>query len=138
MGDITEKKEDQNTELLTEIRNLKKKQLIWQRIGSVCLFGIFVVLFITVSIIVPRVSKTLSNIDQVSGQMYETIDEIDTMVSEMTTASTNLNKLVNDNADNLTNAINNISNIDLEGLNKAIKDLQDTVGPMASLFGKFR
>ena len=70
--------------------------------------------------------------------MYETIDEIDTMVAEMTTASTNLNKLVDDNSQALTDAINNIAGIDFEGLNKAIKDLKDTVGPMASFFGRFR
>ena len=138
MGDVTENKDDQSIQLLTQIRDLKKKQLMWQRVSAACLFGIFAVLFITVSIIVPRATATLSNIDQVSGQMYETIDEIDTMVAEMTTASTNLNKLVDDNSQALTDAINNIAGIDFEGLNKAIKDLKDTVGPMASFFGRFR
>ncbi len=138
MGDVTENKDDQSIQLLTQIRDLKKKQLMWQRVSAACLFGIFAVLFITVSIIIPRATTTLSNIDQVSGEMYETIDEIDTMVAEMTTASTNLNKLVDDNSQALTDAINNIAGIDFEGLNKAIKDLKDTVGPMASFFGRFR
>ncbi len=138
MGDVTENRDDQSIQLLTQIRDLKKKQLMWQRVSAACLFGIFAVLFITVSIIVPRATKTLSNIDQVAGQMYETIDEIDTMVAEMTTASTNLNKLVDENAQSLTDAINSIASIDFEGLNKAIKDLKDTVGPMASFFGRFR
>ncbi len=138
MGDVTENKDDQSIQLLTQIRDLKKKQLMWQRVSAACLFGIFAVLFITVSIIVPRATATLSNIDQVAGEMYETIDEIDTMVAEMTTASTNLNKLVDDNSQALTDAINNIAGIDFEGLNKAIKDLKDTVGPMASFFGRFR
>lgn len=138
MGDVTENKDDQSIQLLTQIRDLKKKQLMWQRVSAACLFGIFAVLFITVSIIIPMATTTLSNIDQVAGEMYETIDEIDTMVAEMTTASTNLNKLVDDNSQALTDAINNIAGIDFEGLNKAIKDLKDTVGPMASFFGRFR
>ena len=138
MGDVTENKDDQSIQLLTQIRDLKKKQLMWQRVSAACLFGIFAALFITVSIIIPRATTTLSNIDQVAGEMYETIDEIDTMVAEMTTASTNLNKLVDDNSQALTDAINNIAGIDFEGLNKAIKDLKDTVGPMASFFGRFR
>ena len=60
------------------------------------------------------------------------------MVSEMTTASKNLNELVNENAGPLTEAVKNMSNVDFDGLNKAITDLQDTVGPMANFFNRFR
>ena len=60
------------------------------------------------------------------------------MVLEMTDASKNLNQLVSDNSQALTDSVTNMSNIDFEGLNAAIKDLQDTVGPMASFFNRFR
>ena len=43
-----------------------------------------------------------------------------------------------ENSEALTQTVNDMSNIDFEGLNTAIKDLQDTVGPFASFFGKFR
>ena len=56
----------------------------------------------------------------------------------MTDASKNLNQLVGDNSEALNEAITNMANVDYDGLNKAIKDLQDTVGPMANFFSKFR
>ena len=47
-----------------------------------------------------------------------------------------MNKLVDDNGSNLAAAVKSLSEIDFEGLNKAITDLQDAVGPMASLMKK--
>lgn len=127
-----------NEQILGEIKVLAKKQVRWQRLMSLFVIGVFGVLLAIALILVPRVQKTLTEIDDAIAQIESSIEEVDTMVAEMTDASKNLNKLVNDNSAVLTETVNNMSNIDFEGLNKAIKDLQDTVGPFASFFGKFR
>ena len=47
-----------------------------------------------------------------------------------------IKEFVDDNGENLAAAVKSLSEIDFEGLNKAITDLQDAVGPLASLMKK--
>ncbi len=136
---------DDNKALLAQIRDMQKKSLMWKQISAIGVLGIFAAISISMIILIPIVMKavttatnTLEHIDSIVTQADETLDDVNAMVSEMTTASTNLNKLVDDNAQELTDAVNNIANIDFEGLNDAINDLKNTVGPMASFFSKFR
>ncbi len=56
----------------------------------------------------------------------------------MSNSAANFDKLLSENSKELTESIKEISEIDFDGLNKAIKDLQDAVGPMASFMNKFR
>jgi len=46
--------------------------------------------------------------------------------------------MLTDNSQSLTDAVEKMNNIDFEGLNKAIQDLQDAVGPFANLMKKFK
>ncbi len=121
-----------------EMLKVDKKHLFWQRLSALAVVATFLVVLIVALILVPQVELTLSNINQVANDAQEAIGNVDTMVFEMTDASKNLNQLVGDNSEALTKAVTDMSNIDFEGLNKAIQDLQDTVGPMASFFNKFR
>ena len=121
-----------------EMLKVDKKHLFWQRLSALAVVATFLVVLIVALILVPQVELTLSNINQVANDAQEAIGNVDTMVLEMTDASKNLNQLVGDNSEALTKAATDMSNIDFEGLNKAIQDLQDTVGPMASFFNKFR
>ncbi len=128
----------QDADLLKQIRDMTVKQLFWQRITSCAVVGVFLVLLVAVVIMVPKVTTTLSNIDRVTMDVSGSVGEINTMVGEMTDASSNLNGLVEDNAEKLTEAVNNLAGIDFEGLNQAIQDLQDAVGPMAAFFNRFK
>jgi hypothetical protein len=127
-----------NQNLDVQLNAMTKKQLFWQKVASLGVLGIFVVVLISALVMVPKVTMTLSNIDKVSYQVMESIEDIDAMVAEMTEASTGLNKLVSDNADTVTGAVSDLAGIDFEGLNTAIKDLQDTVAPFAAFFRQFR
>ncbi len=127
-----------NQNLNVQLNAMTKKQLFWQKVASLGVLGIFVVVLISALVMVPKVTMTLSNIDTVSYQVMESIEDIDAMVAEMTEASTGLNKLVSDNADTVTGAVSDLAGIDFEGLNTAIKDLQDTVAPFAAFFRQFR
>ena len=128
----------QDENLLKQIRDMTARQLFWQRITSCAVVGVFLVLLAAVVILVPKVTTTLSNIDRVTMDVSGSVGEINTMVAEMTDASSGLGGLVEDNAEKLTEAVNNLAGIDFEGLNKAIQDLQDAVGPMAAFFNRFK
>ena len=123
---------------LKELKDIAKKQLFWQKLTAFAMTGIFAAVLMAVLILVPKVTTTLDNIDEMVGNISGSVDDINVMVAEMTKASSNINTLVGDNAVTLTEAVNNLAGIDFEGLNKAIKDLQDAVGPMASFFNRFR
>jgi len=121
-----------------EMLKVDKKHLFWQRISAMAVVAMFLVVLVTAMILVPQVVNTLNSINKVAVDAEAAIGDVEVMVSEITSASKNLNKLVDDNDEKLTEAVNNMSNVDFDGLNAAIKDLQDTVGPMASFFSRFR
>ena len=124
--------------LLAEIKELTKKQVRWQRISSLCIAGMLAVVIVVAYILVPKCVATLIYVNTTAQKAEESLVEIDAMVAEMEDASKNLNNLIDANEKSLTEAIQEMSNVDYEGLNKAIKDLQDSVSPLASFFNKFR
>lgn len=121
-----------------EMLKVDKKHLFWQRLSALAVVATFLVVLVVAMILVPQVMATLDNINRVAKDAESAVANVDTMVLEMTDASKNLNQLVGDNSEALNEAITNMANVDYDGLNKAIKDLQDTVGPMANFFSKFR
>ncbi|SFC43813.1 hypothetical protein [Butyrivibrio sp. YAB3001] len=120
-----------------ELVKIAKKQLFFNRISALCMAGMLAVLIVVVVILVPKVETTLGHINSVAQNVESSLDDINVMVKSITDSSENLNKLVDQNAQELTDAVTSISEIDFEGLNKAIQDLQDAVGPLASFFKKF-
>ena len=129
----------ENTSQTTpEINELLKKQLFFQKMTAYSMTGIFLIMLVAAILIVPRTIKTINQVNQLATQASESVTKIDEMTESITTASENLNGFIDENAETLTKATKSISEIDFEGLNQAIKDLQDTVGPMATFFGKFK
>ena len=124
--------------LLVEMRDLSKKRLFFQRIATCCLAGVFLTVFTACLIVVPKAMTTLTNINNAAVKAGSSLDDIDTMTEDITTATNNLNELVSNNSVKLTDAVTSLSQIDFEGLNKAITDLQTAVGPMANLMKGFR
>ena len=124
--------------LLAEMRDLSKKRLFFQRIATCCLAGVFLTVFTACLIVVPKAMTTLTNINNAAVKAGSSLDDIDTMTEDITTATNNLNELVSNNSVKLTDAVTSLSHIDFEGLNKAFTDLQTAVGPMANLMKGFR
>ena len=125
-------------EILTEIRDMTKKELLFQKIASgalVCL--VIAVVLIGVNVI-PKVVVAVQNVNKVAGVALDSLDEINIMVSEVTETSENMNKVIEDNAVPLSEAVTRMSEVDYEGLNEAITDLQDAVGPLANFFNRFK
>ena len=120
-----------------EMLMVDKKHLFWQRISAMAVVAMFLVVLVTAMILVPQVVNTLNSINKVAVDAEAAIGDVEVMVSEITSASKNLNKLVDENAEIMTDAVKSISEIDFEGLNQAITDLQGAVGPLANFFGRF-
>ncbi len=124
--------------VLEEIRKFSQKQVVWQRLSSLCILGALICIVVVLFIVVPRVLETLDHINSVAAKVETSLENVDVMVNEMTDASKNLNQLVGENSTSLTDAIDKMAGVDYDGLNQAIQDLQDAVGPMASFFNRFR
>ncbi len=124
--------------LINELIKTNKKQLFWQRISAIGLAGLLATVIVIASILVPEATKTLNYIDEVAVKEQETLEEIDKVAASLVESSTNLNQLVESNAQEVTDAVKSISEIDFEGLNKAITDFQTAVGPLASFMSRFR
>ncbi|WP_026663493.1 hypothetical protein [Butyrivibrio proteoclasticus] len=129
---------EKNAEALEELIKLSRKQLFYRKIGTLCLAGILVVVVIAVMILIPKVTITLDHINSVAVKAEESLANVDTMAADVSNSAANFDKLLAENSKELTESIKKISEIDFEGLNTAIKDLQDAVGPMASFMNKFR
>lgn len=125
-------------EFQEKLLKLEKKQLFYHRISAVCFAGFLLLSIVTVGILVPKITNTLENINSVTQKVETSLGNIDDMATGITDATANLNKLVNDNATELTDAVEKLSQIDYEGLNQAIHDLEDTVGPFASFMNRFK
>ena len=124
--------------LINELIKTNKKQLFWQRISAIGLAGLLATVIVVASILVPEATKTLNYIDEVAVKEQETLEEIDKVAASLVESSTNLNQLVESNAQEVTDAVKSISEIDFEGLNQAITDFQTAVGPLASFMSRFR
>jgi sensor histidine kinase regulating citrate/malate metabolism len=124
--------------LMNQILATNKKQLFWQRIIGLMLVALVAVVITVAVILVPEATTTLRYIDDVALKEQETLGQIDEVAESLIASSDNLNKLVDENAEELTTAVKSISEVDFEGLNKAIKDFQDAVGPLASFMNRFR
>ncbi len=123
---------------------LNKKILFYHRIVMLAVIGIFLVAIFSACILVPKAEAALDQVNGMVARVESSLDLLDEMSNglkdmsdSMTDTSEDLNKLVEENGTALSETMKSISEIDFEGLNKAIKDLQDTVGPLASFFGRF-
>ena len=88
--------------LLTEMRDLSKKRLFFQKIATGCMAGLLLVVFLTCIIVVPKAMTTLSHINNVSVKAENSLDEIDVMTKGITSATDSLNELVAGNSASLT------------------------------------
>ncbi|MBP3476463.1 MAG: hypothetical protein J6K48_09125 [Lachnospiraceae bacterium] len=141
INDKTEPRQDTMQQLLEQTR----EQLFYTRILTGAFFAMFLVVFISAVILVPKVCGALgqiNNLTEAAGATLESANqalaEVSEMSTEITGVSTQLNEFITENAQTLSDAATDISEIDFEGLNQAIQDLQDAVGPFANLMNGFR
>ena len=136
----------QSTEdLLRQILEADKKEVKYAKRAAFFMMGIFAIFLIAAIIIVPKVVITLNSANtaimaanDTLAQANEALTGINTMTGSITGTSEKMNSMLADNSQALTDAVDKMNKIDFEGLNQAIQDLQDAVGPFATFMNKFK
>ncbi len=126
------------TDAVSELIKLTKKQLFFQRILAISMVGILVAIVVAAFVMIPKVTITLNHINSVAVKAEESLAKVDSMTEDISGSAKGFDRLMDDNAQQLTEAVTKISEIDFDGLNQAIKDLQDAIGPMANFMNRFR
>lgn len=132
-------------ELLNKILESTEQETKYAKRAARFTLGIFLVLAIAMAIVIPQVTTTLANVNSAVNQASDTvakaneaIDNINLMSTSITGTSEKMNTMLDDNSEAIASSVQKLSNIDFEGLNSAIQDLQDAVGPFASFMNKFK
>lgn len=140
-----QKIETAENDVMKTLLEKTQKQLFYTKILAGAAGGMFLILLIAALLVVPKAVSALTQAEAVMADaqgLLETantaISNISAMSDEVTQVSKSLNGFVTDNAQTLTDAATDISNIDFEGLNGAIRDLQDAVGPFAKMMNRFK
>lgn len=147
--------------LLAEIRDQlllqnkqKKNQLLLLRIcaGGLSLLALAVV--IVCAVLVPKLSGTLAEVDSAVAmldmeQVASLISNMDTVAAESMAMATDASVILSDiskvdfasfnvSLAELDTAVQKFSQLDIQTLNEAIRNLNDTVAPLATFLNRFR
>ena len=140
-----QKIETAENDVMKTLLEKTQKQLFYTKILAGAAGGMFLILLIAALLVVPKAVSALTQAQAVMADAQGLLETADTAISnisamsdEVTQVSKSLNGFVTDNAQTLTDAATDISNIDFEGLNGAIRDLQDAVGPFAKMMNRFK
>ncbi len=127
-------------ELLRELLEFEKKEARYQKFTSILICCLVLIIGAACFKIVPVAVETLKTANDtiIMGQealskINTEMDNINAMVASITATSNNMNTMVETNSSDLTNAVKQLSSIDFTGLNKAISDLQTSVGGLAKI-----
>ncbi|MBR5421577.1 MAG: hypothetical protein IK115_10545 [Lachnospiraceae bacterium] len=126
-----------------EMAVTEKKQLKYQKLSFVmsmlsCLFtaGMLAVVIIVAMTILPKVDSIYSSTMVSLNNMEQLTDELNR--ADLAGTVNNINELTLQATGDLSQTMNKLNAIDLDNLNNAIKNLNDTVEPMAKFFGALR
>jgi hypothetical protein len=141
--------------LLQDIREDNEKQMkyVKTQLRLTQFFTFILVIFIvffSIGIVsyVPRLNALLNDTNVLMGQATEAITQTSGVIDNLNKVTTdladaditgmlnNVDSLVVSSEENMAVALEKVNEIDIESLNKAIKDLQAVVSPLAKLFGK--
>lgn len=129
-----------DSETLVKLLEATEKDAKYSRRMAAASMGIFIVLAIIAVVLIPSAAATMAearktlvqaqeSLENINGQM----DSIANMIASVTKTSDNVNSMVEDNYQALAESVEKMNDIDFEGLNKAIKDFQDAISPLAGL-----
>jgi hypothetical protein len=113
--------------------NFARIQCIFSVVAAVCCL----LLLLTVAKIVPDIRELSGEISGIAAQAETVLTNLETVSDEL--AAADLEGLVTDVDSLVASSLEKISAIDIETLNKAIKDLAEVIEPLAkvaSIFGK--
>ena len=130
---------------LEELVKNSRKMLLYARIRTLASLVIVAGVIYCAIVVLPLFLGTVQKANQVMAQASDTITLADTAIESITEMSKsitgmgdNMDAFITENAKSVEAIMEKIESVDFEGLNKAIKDLGDTVEPFAKFFGKFK
>lgn len=135
----------ENKELLEQINASLEKQnrfAQWQLILTAILMASCVVLALLVFNLIPKVQELIPQIQSLTGQMEATLTDLQSITAQLAEADLkgmvdNVDQLVGSSQIAVEETMNKMNALDLNTLNKAIKDLAAVIEPMAKFFNLF-
>lgn len=135
----------ENKELLEQINASLEKQnrfAQWQLILTAILMASCVVLALLVFNLLPKVQELIPQIQSLTGQMETTLTDLQSITAQLAEADLkgmvdNVDQLVGSSQIAVEETMNKMNALDLNTLNKAIKDLASVIEPMAKFFNLF-
>ncbi len=125
-------------------------QCLFSAVAAICCAAVLVVvvgLLPKINSMVAQVDVVLTNVEQVSQELADAdiegvMTNLEQVADEMAQAdlgglAENVDGLVKTSETGVQEAVDKLNAIDLDTLNKAIKDLADVVEPLARFFNKF-
>ncbi len=120
--------------LVTMVKNQKREKQ--HQLVTLIIAGIFTLaIVITLCIILPKTYITLEKADALIATVEDAVADAKVSLEDFNKMADSVTGTINDNAENIQEGITKVSSIDIDSLNKAIKDLSDIVDPLARLFG---
>lgn len=139
-------------ELLKEIREANRKQ-VWftgiacsaSVVAAVCFVGVFLLVrdFLPqISQILTEISAIVTEIPGIVSQMQEVLTNLQEVTEKLTAVDfggmiDGVNSLVESGQSGLEQTVQKLNSIDFASLNKAIKNLEAVVEPLANFFKVF-
>ena len=123
--------------ILDELLKVQKKQSAIMRVVMIVNVLLLAALLVTAVLLLPRMQrmmtsteKSLEQVEELTTQAKQSLAGIDEMVA-------GANTVLTENAQGMNEALQHFNDVDFEALNQAIKDLSDTVAPMAEFVRMF-
>ncbi|MCR5526931.1 MAG: hypothetical protein K6F39_06055 [Lachnospiraceae bacterium] len=130
--------ENNQEELLKQILEATEKSSRYQKRCSQILGLLLIVVAAAAIFILPGAYSLIHNANETVTDAKIAVANIQTMSQSITETSERLNTMVSENTVPLSNSVQKLSSIDFDGLNTAIEDLQDAVGPFAKMMRTFK
>lgn len=128
LQDLLEKMEASNAE---QAKYARKQTFAARVTMAVSLIVCAVVLYAAITIL-PQVSNTFRDLDIIVANLKS----VSTELAEVD--FTQLNTLLSEGSGGIEDAVTKLESLDIDTLNNAIKNLNDTVTPMAEFFQRFK
>lgn len=113
-----------------------RKQYRMSQVTAACSIVILGVVLYVTSVLIPKINITYQNVELV-------MEDLQVITSELAKADLeqmidDVDRLVVNSEENINEALEKVNAIDIDELNRAIKNLSDAVGPFAQFFNRFK
>ena len=139
-GGTADTSERQMAGFARKLMDVEKKQYSMLQIMMIANVVLAACIVLAMLVMLPKMvsvaasaDKALEEVNILAGNAQKTLENIDKTVEDANTTVNSAGKILEENAEGMEQALENINGIDFESLNQAIKDLQQSVEPLANL-----